>query len=85
MTRRKISALRRLRTPYWPPLLHWSLALIFGAALTATDAALWITALAAAGSTLLAAGAALRSDLIGRRRLPVLLLAVTPVIMGIGV
>ena len=85
MYRRTISALRQLRAPYWPPLLHWSLALIIGAALVATDAALWIAALATAGSTALAVGSMLRSDLIGRRRLPALLLALTPVILGLGI
>ena len=74
----------RLRPPYQPPLLHWALALIAGAALSVTGADAWTITLAAAASTILALASATRADIIGRRRLPLIMLATAPLMLGIG-
>ena len=78
------AVLRGRRLPYQPPLFHWSLALLIGAALSLTGAAAWIVAISALVSALFAWSSATRSDVIGSVRWPVALLLMTPALIGIG-
>ena len=73
------------RPPYHAPLLHCSLALTIGAAVSLTDSQPWSVAAACAVVTLFAvtsaAGMSARTSL---RRLNLTLLLFTPVLIGIG-
>ena len=73
------------RVPYQPPLLHWALAFGTGAALSLTDVELWVIGVAAVLVTLFAVSSAARIDsLSGHRRFNLILLLLTPALIGVG-
>ena len=77
--------LNRLRLPYQPPLLLWTFAFTAGAALALTDARTWVVALAAATVTLLSLASAARiNEISTHKRVNLLLLLLTPTLLGLG-
>ena len=71
--------------PYQAPLLHWSLALTIGAALSLTEAATWIVWAATAWVVLFAlASSFAMSPLVSHRRINLVLLLLTPLAFSIG-
>ncbi len=81
----RFNRLHRLRHAYQPPLLHWALAFITGAALALTHADTWITAVGAALCTLFALSSAARLDAVPRRqRLHLTLLLLSPALLAVG-
>ena len=84
-TRPKLGIVNRLRLPYQPPLLLWTLAFTVGAALSLTNAASWMLALATLLVTLLALSSAARINALPKyRRANLLLLLITPILIGLG-
>ena len=84
-TRPKLGIVNRLRLPYQPPLLLWTLAFTVGAALSLTNAASWMLALATLLVTLLALSSTARINALPKyRRANLLLLLITPILIGLG-
>ena len=83
--RPNLEIVSRFRLPYLPPLLLWTFAFTAGTALALTNAGITIVALIAATTTLLCLASAARiNDVSRHQRANLLLLLLTPSLIGLG-